>query len=893
MFWHVGFTQPSPIEGILDKDSYTLQELLEEDDLIQEVKSQNERLVVFLRTPETLMQLISYIVVPPAADTEYGSDTKHLKYPFAACEVFCCEVDSIMGAVVQEDEPLNKLFSLLDEPPPLNCVMAGYFTRVVTSLLIKRSQELLAYLQHHPQILSRAVAHLSSASIAELLVRLSGADESLSTYVDPAHLAFLAETPLTDQLLTQLSTGNFSAGAEASASSQEQGAESSTEPAEASTTVVQEARQQAAIVLASIAHNHECPLAVSFTDADYLERLYTVALAPDVSMQALDVCLALLDQRLPPSESSPNGPEDSPRLHVELDAQIKEAAVLGLLGHLPRVMELLQSPGPLAMEGKHLTPFGALTPPLGLTRLKTVQLVTALLCTDVPAADDAVIESGVLGQCLALFRAYPFNNLLHTQVSHLIMHALGSTNQSLTAHLLGPCNLLPWLFTAPALVDLDGAPTLELAGKRTSTSDVPQRRMETAWMGHITRMGNKLAEAAGNSPDIAAALGSSKQWPEWSEAVLKPRNDRENVMQWGCGRPSHTERMSSMDREPEAGLLQDLGEDPPNGNSLIHGNAGPMGRGMGAHRYGAFDPEDDDDDDDIRASQGANAVTLDAAAAFRNLNLGRSPMGGAMGSDSSSSDDSDGSPTSPGPLMHHLDDDTVMVSTHDADGDESFATANSNSAGLVNFADFGDFSPPSTAHQAAKAGSSGDAQGGFNAWGAEGQEATSTSGNHLQDDDAGWAVFDDSSKPFGESSAFAQPTATAQESSPVQIPSSGRPIWKGHQPEAPPSSGTGDSRPSSHHSSSPSSPPSPPQSPPQNPPAAPQTSESRSPYAYWPGNAEDFVEMMPDDFEDGAAKHPEAQGGANEGSQGPAGEGSPEGHRNNDLQSAMHEGAPS
>lgn len=74
------------------------------------------------------------------ADNEYGSDTKHLKYPFASCEVFCCEVDSIMGAAVQEDEPLNKLFSLLDEAPPLNCVMAGYFARVVTSLLVKRSQ---------------------------------------------------------------------------------------------------------------------------------------------------------------------------------------------------------------------------------------------------------------------------------------------------------------------------------------------------------------------------------------------------------------------------------------------------------------------------------------------------------------------------------------------------------------------------------------------------------------------------------------------------------------------------------------------------------------------------------------------------------------------------------
>lgn len=73
--------------------------------------------------------------------------------------------------------------------------------------------------------------------------------------------------------------------AEASTSSQEQSAESSAQSPELSSTVVQDARQQAAIVLASIAHNHECPLTIRFTDPDFIERLYTVALAPDVSMQ--------------------------------------------------------------------------------------------------------------------------------------------------------------------------------------------------------------------------------------------------------------------------------------------------------------------------------------------------------------------------------------------------------------------------------------------------------------------------------------------------------------------------------------------------------------------------------------------------------------------------------
>jgi serine/threonine-protein phosphatase 6 regulatory subunit 3 len=40
-----GFSQPSPIEQILDRQNFTLEELLEEDDMIQECKSLNGRLV--------------------------------------------------------------------------------------------------------------------------------------------------------------------------------------------------------------------------------------------------------------------------------------------------------------------------------------------------------------------------------------------------------------------------------------------------------------------------------------------------------------------------------------------------------------------------------------------------------------------------------------------------------------------------------------------------------------------------------------------------------------------------------------------------------------------------------------------------------------------------------
>ena len=45
MFWRLGFAQSSPIETLLDSDNFTLQQLLDEDDLVQECKQINNKLL--------------------------------------------------------------------------------------------------------------------------------------------------------------------------------------------------------------------------------------------------------------------------------------------------------------------------------------------------------------------------------------------------------------------------------------------------------------------------------------------------------------------------------------------------------------------------------------------------------------------------------------------------------------------------------------------------------------------------------------------------------------------------------------------------------------------------------------------------------------------------------
>ena len=45
MFWRFGFHNSSAIEGIIDKDASKIEDLMGEEELIQEVKGQNQKVI--------------------------------------------------------------------------------------------------------------------------------------------------------------------------------------------------------------------------------------------------------------------------------------------------------------------------------------------------------------------------------------------------------------------------------------------------------------------------------------------------------------------------------------------------------------------------------------------------------------------------------------------------------------------------------------------------------------------------------------------------------------------------------------------------------------------------------------------------------------------------------
>lgn len=99
------------------------------------------------------------------------------RYPYSSCEVFCCEIEAMMNKLVADKHLLDLLFSMLDRERPLNLLLAGYFGRVVCSLLSRRSKELVEYLKGQKNILEKFVTHLDVASIQDVIIRLILVDD--------------------------------------------------------------------------------------------------------------------------------------------------------------------------------------------------------------------------------------------------------------------------------------------------------------------------------------------------------------------------------------------------------------------------------------------------------------------------------------------------------------------------------------------------------------------------------------------------------------------------------------------------------------------------------------------------------------------------------------------
>lgn len=427
------------------------------------------------------------------------------RYPFTACEVFCCEVEALYNTLLEDADLMRLLFSLLDAEPPLACKTAGYFGRVVGQLLLRKTNEMMQYCQENPHILEKLICHIDTTSIADIVKRLVGADEHSSILFMPAYAQWLADTPLVDLLLARLA-GHSS-----------------------------EVQANAAEILSAIAHTQPSPLASKLTHEGCIATLFQHALQPGraVLVPALDVCIALIE----PKRSNPELLTHGSPLQ-ETARRAKGEAVAAVVAHLGSLVALLQHQEPgLVLD----TTYGSLVPPLGRAKLKVVELLSVLLRSGDPAAELGLVASNSMPVCLELFRAYPFNNMLHHSVTAMIVAGLTRPSEGLIPYLFEHCELLDWITSLPAEV----RPLPRGGGPEDPAN--PRPALRAGYLGHVSQIGYALESVAGgaaageapaNRAAVEAYLVAHARWQQWLDTELHPRQEVENVAKWQCGRPA-------------------------------------------------------------------------------------------------------------------------------------------------------------------------------------------------------------------------------------------------------------------------------------------------------------------------------------------------------------------
>jgi serine/threonine-protein phosphatase 6 regulatory subunit 3 len=442
-------------------------------------------------------QLLRYVVEEVPEDSE---KKRSFKFPFIACEIFTCEIDVILRTLVEDEELMDLLFSFVKPDHPHSTLLSGYFSKVVICLMLRKTAQLMNYVQGHPEIVVQLVDLIGITSIMEVLIRLIGADENIySNYGDT--MQWLENTDVLEMIADKFS--------------------SSDSP---------EVHANAAEILCAVTRCAPPSLATKICSPSFVGRLFHHALEESrpksVLVHSLSVCISLLDPKRLASASY-----QAFRSNLSHGALVTASpeTVDGMLESLGNLLKLLDTS---SAENVLPTTYGYLRPPLGKHRLKIVEFISVLLTIGSETAEKELIRQSAIKRSIDLFFEYPYNNFLHHHVENIIVSCLEGKRTELVEHVLNECDIVGKILVAERLSSL----STESNGPTVPSEEKAPPRIGN--VGHMTRIANKLIQLGNSNSTIQAHLQENTEWVEWQTNVLVKRNEVENVYHWACGRPT-------------------------------------------------------------------------------------------------------------------------------------------------------------------------------------------------------------------------------------------------------------------------------------------------------------------------------------------------------------------
>ncbi|XP_049579992.1 serine/threonine-protein phosphatase 6 regulatory subunit 2 isoform X1 [Syngnathus scovelli] len=546
MFWKFDLHTASHLEALLDKEDVTLTELMDEDDVLQECKAQNRRLLLFLCQDQCMQELVRKITTEPPAGIE---ETKRFKYSNIACELLTSDVGVINDKLGNEDPLLETLYAFLEQPAPLNPLLASFFSKTIGNLIARKTEQVISFLRRKEGFLALVLKHIDTSAMMDVLLRLISCVEPPPLRLET--LTWLNEEKLAQRLIEIIHP--------------EMDDERQSNASQTLCDIIRLSRDQANQLQEM---SQPDPLLTVLESQECVERLLRNMFSGDRTesciINGIQVLLTLLEIRRPVVD----GVMDTQGF--ERSYNINSSILLAIKPHLLHFHQLLLEP---PKRNPMLTTLGVLEEPLGNTRLHVARLVASLLYTS--SASHAVIAQelcrlNTMDLLLNSFFKYTWNNFLHLQVELCVAAILrpcahemrlqpgllsqdvkapqqeqasadvlgthdDSAHQLLVTHLFQHCRLVQRILLA-----------WEENDKTQSEGG-----MRRGYMGHLTRIANTVVHNLEKGPvhtqisNLISELPDDcrGRWETFVTETLSETNKRNTIDLVGSGNP----RLSSED----------------------------------------------------------------------------------------------------------------------------------------------------------------------------------------------------------------------------------------------------------------------------------------------------------------------------------------------------------
>ncbi|KAK7494563.1 hypothetical protein BaRGS_00014216, partial [Batillaria attramentaria] len=507
MFWKFNLLTSSHVDTLLEKEDVTLRELMDEDDILQECKAQNRKLIDFLIQAENMEDMVKMITKEPAEDVE---ERVRFKYPNTACELLTSDVSQINDKLASDKELIDQLYSFLESDRPLNPLLASFFSKVMGLLITRKSEMIFDYLKMQKDFVGSLLHHIGTSAIMDLLLRLITCIESPETR--RAVIEWLNEQQIVQRLVDSIVPSKDE--------------DIHCNAAQSLCDIVRLGREQ---IIQLQDTTEPDPLLTTMeleeTVAKLLSNMFDLEQNESVIVNGLFVIHTLLEVRRQGQEglSDHMAALDTDRL-----SQGISSVLAAITPRLKNFHDLLINP-PKQRYSSMPTSVGALEPPLGNARLQVAKLFTALVATNMASVNMELVNLNTLQALVDLHFRYMWNNFLHTQVEQCIVLILNNPAAEMDGTTEHP--LLAQLFTDVRLVQR----LLDEWEENDTQSQRGGRRK--GFMGHLTKIANAMTSALerGSNSELIKEYWteipeeSRQKWESFVSGTLAEVNKKNTV----------------------------------------------------------------------------------------------------------------------------------------------------------------------------------------------------------------------------------------------------------------------------------------------------------------------------------------------------------------------------